>query len=173
MGDADPRRPRRARARSLGAGEGDGDTRFVVDAGSAAQVVVAPLADAPEEQAVVAPRDATRQAIGYTVGGAGLVAIGVGAVFGLSASSRNRDATRMCPNDLCADEPTRRTASDTLASAHTAANISNVLIGGGLLLVAGGVVLLLTAPRTPVTASMRAAPVIVSGGGGMALAGQW
>lgn len=159
-----------------GPGKTRGTHKFVVGAnGAASRVVIAPLVDAPPEPSALAPgpRDSTRRAIGLTVGGAGLVAIGVGAAFGLSASSKNRDATRLCPNDVCADEATRRTASDTLADAHSAATVSNVLIGGGLVLVAGGVVLVLTAPRAAPVTALRATPTLLAGGGGFGLSGEW
>jgi hypothetical protein len=148
--------------------------RFVVgSSASSSKIVIAPLADAIEPSRIAPAPDPTRRTLGYVVGGTGLVAVGVGVLFGLNASAKNRDATRRCPNDVCADEATRAGASDTLASAHTSANVANVLVGAGLLLVAGGAVLVLTAPKAASAAFVRPAPLLVAGGGGLGLGGAW
>jgi hypothetical protein len=132
--------------------------RFTVAASGDAheqRIVVASLGDAPEERVIgplapAAEPNRTRRAIGFGTVGIGILATGIGAIFGLNASSKNRQATRMCSNDVCADEATRVMASDTLASAHSSAVAANVLVTAGLVAVAGGLVLVLAAPRAAV-----------------------
>ena len=85
----------------------------------------------------------TRRLIAYGVGGAGVVAIGVGTVFGLRAKSKWDDAR----DGHCRDDGGCDLAGVELTrSARKAGDISTVafLIGGAA--IAGGVVLYLTAP---------------------------
>lgn len=112
----------------------------------------APIADGSEDSR------STRRTLGYILGGAGLVSLGVGLVFGLSANGSKNDAYDRCPNDLCASEADRQGASDSLSSADTSATISNVLTIAGGVFVVSGVVLYLTA-RSPSPTTDRASRV--------------
>ena len=80
--------------------------------------------------------------IPWIVGGAGVLALGVGTVFGLKAISNADDARQMCPNGHCTDAAGETAASD----AHTQATISNVSFVIGAAAVATGVVLYFTLP---------------------------
>jgi serine/threonine-protein kinase len=82
--------------------------------------------------------------IALGVAGVGLVAIGVGSVFGVTAMSKWNDSNAHCPSSVC--------DAQGVASAHdakSAAVISDVTIGVGLAAVAAGAVLyFLGAPKT-------------------------
>jgi hypothetical protein len=104
--------------------------------------------------------------VGWIVGGVGLVGIGVGAVYGVTAmddkSSAHCDAHNVCD-------------AGTASGIKSAANISNVgWIAGGVL-VAGGAGLVLFAPRGGggTKAGLRVAPLVAASGGGLVAAGQW
>jgi hypothetical protein len=80
-----------------------------VTVGSTAATVnveVPPLRSLPkaDELALERSRQATRRTAGLVVGGTGLVAIGVGAILGLQAIVKIRDAHDLCPHGgACAD----------------------------------------------------------------------
>ncbi|MDP9150776.1 MAG: hypothetical protein M3O36_12670 [Myxococcota bacterium] len=81
----------------------------------------------------------TRQILAIVAGGAGVVGLGVGSVFGLMAKSKGKEAATACPND-CADQNGVNLWND----AKTTARISDfafILGGAGL---AGEVALWLT-----------------------------
>jgi hypothetical protein len=94
----------------------------------------------------------TQRWIGYAVGVAGLVGLGVGAVFGLEAKSKN-DASNAghCDSTGC-DPEGFATRNDAISSAR----VSTVafVVGAGML--AGGAALVLTAPSTPQAAAPQA-----------------
>lgn len=99
-----------------------------------------PSTSAPPAPAAV---DEHRSPVPWIVGGAGVVALGVGTVFGLKAISNADDARELCPNGQCNDPAGQKAADD----AHTQATISNVafIVGGAA--VATGVVLYFTLPK--------------------------
>jgi hypothetical protein len=93
-----------------------------------------------------APRTWTAQRIvALGVGGAGVVALGVGAGFGLKAVSKNKDAEQLCPASPRCDDPRGVTLTEDAKRAATISTIS--FIAGGAL-IAGGVVLYLTGGPT-------------------------
>ena len=159
---------------------------FVVGAVSDRQTVaIEPLEAAPiepvdEQAAAERERLATlrsRRVIGFTLGGVGLVAAGVGLVFGVLASKENKEVASTCPNDLCANAGAQSQAEGSLSSARTFATLSNITVGVGSLLLASGAVLVLTAlpgksAATPSSsAALRIVPAPLANGGGLFLAG--
>lgn len=96
---------------------------------------------------------ATQRILGLGVGGLGLVSVGVGAVFGLSAISKNDRADAACPAGACTPEGVSL-GEDALRQA----NVSTVFFVVGGVLVAGGAALFLTAPRGAVAAGVRPSP---------------
>jgi hypothetical protein len=76
------------------------------------------------------------------VGGAGLVALGVGGFFGARAMSKNDDAEEHCIGARCSN----KAGVDLTNEAQSAANLANVFVVGGALLATTGVILYLTAP---------------------------
>ncbi len=130
---------------------------------------------APLQPAESQPKSNTRT-IGLVVGGAGVVALGVGVVFGLQALSKNSDAQDLCKAPAACANP------DAVAlgsEANTAANISNVGIGLGIVGIGVGTYLFLRSPSTPapVTATtkarIRVAPHVGSNNGGVTLYGSF
>ena len=97
--------------------------------------------------------------IGAVSGAVGLAGIVLGAVYGLSAQSKNDDSKSHCTGNVC-----DQTGKDLRDSALSRAGISTVsFIAGGALL-AAGLVLVLRAPSTPsetaATASTHERPSI-------------
>jgi hypothetical protein len=85
---------------------------------------------------------------GLIVGISGLALVGVGAGFGLSASSKADDVSRDCPNDRCVVQDAVQKRDD----ASRDATLSTIFFGVGLAAVAGGTVMVLLAPKTKTTA---------------------
>jgi hypothetical protein len=158
------------------------------DVADTASVDVAPLALAPYDKpgpsgggvdlatsdAVAAAR--VKRSIGLTVGGLGIAAVGVGAVFGIMAAGKSSDAKRICPDKHCATNSAEREASDAVGEATTNANVANVTIGVGAAMIVGGLVLVLTAkPPKPAEPTARAALRIDPrpNGAGLSLGGTW
>ena len=84
-----------------------------------------------------------QRTVGLVAGGAGVVAIGVGAFFGARAISKNDEAKEKgCGGSRCDS----REGLDLTDDAQSAATLSNVFVIGGAALAATGVVLYLTAP---------------------------
>ena len=109
----------------------------------------APLpSPSPAQPAEVPPSGwwTTRRAIGLSVAGAGAVGVGIGAVFGLLASSAWSQAKSACGGDptRCSDV---KTGNSDRATTLTDGTISTIgFIAGGALAVAG-LVVLVTAPH--------------------------
>ncbi len=104
---------------------------------------------------VDAPRSAPLT--GWIVGGAGAVALGVGAAFGLSSLSAYHDADRLCPlHQNCTDD-----ANSKRDRAETQAWVANIGLGLGLVGAGVGAYLILSSrrdasePRTAIHASPR------------------
>ncbi|MBS2018744.1 MAG: hypothetical protein JST00_38105 [Deltaproteobacteria bacterium] len=98
----------------------------------------------------------TQRWIGLGVAGAGVIALGVGAVFGARASSIWSDVEARCPDNRCTDP----TAPSDVEDARSAGNVSSALIIGGAALVAGGAVLWLTAPSRDRLRGIRVTPSV-------------
>jgi serine/threonine-protein kinase len=108
-----------------------------------APVNPAPQAVAPAPASKAAPAPAEHASpIPWVVGGAGVVALGVGSFFGLKAISNSNDARDICPKGVCNEAQGATAASD----AHTQAKLSNVFFALGATAVAAGVVLYFTLP---------------------------
>jgi hypothetical protein len=119
-----------------------------------------------------------RRVVGYTLGGVGVVAVGVGLTFGLFAANKNKAAGRPCPNDLCQTGDDESQAQSSLSSARTFATLSNLTVGAGALLVASGVVLVLSARpgkapvASPTATRVRILPAPMANGGALLLTGE-
>jgi hypothetical protein len=120
----------------------------------------APELTAPPPKAERNESGATR-IIGFSLAGAGVVALGVGVFAGLRAGALLDDA-----KDRCTDYPTNcsadaRAPNDDSASLATVSTIA--LVAGGVLLI-GGAVIVLAAPSTGANrASLRVGPGGVGG----------
>src|SRR5262249_54183559 len=85
--------------------------------------------------------DRGRRVAGFVIGGTGIVALGVGAFFGIEAIQKHSDAAALCPASPCSN-PTGVAIND---DARAYAAVSTVAIAVGIVGVGAGAVLLLTA----------------------------
>ena len=111
----------------------------------------------------------SQRTIAVVAGGVGIVAIGIGAVFGLNAKS-DLDASN-ADNHCRPDNHCDRTGFDLRGSFKSEALISTIgFVAGGLAL-AGGVALWLTAPRAG--PQVAVAPAVGMRDGGLVIRGLW
>ena len=110
-----------------------------------------------------------RRAAGFVVGGVGVVALGVGAVFGLRAIAKNHDSNAACPARDCANQA----ALDANADARSAANVANVAVALGIVGIGVGTYLVLTGQPSHATGSVRLAPYAAREQSGVLLSGAW
>jgi hypothetical protein len=131
-----------------------------------------PVADLVSSPASNTP--GSRRTIAYAVGGMGVGALVVGAVFGLRAFSKAHDSDSLCPQERCSREGV------TLNNqAKTAALVSDFTFGVGLVSVAISTYLLLTSAKatspvgTTLAHRIRIAPKVGPGSAGITLRGAW
>jgi hypothetical protein len=98
------------------------------------------------------PDGSGRRTVGYAVGGVGIVGLGIGSIFGISALGKASDANSACPDTRCANADAVRTNDE----AKTAATVSTVAFAIGAVAVAAGVYLVLSAPSSKKSATARA-----------------
>lgn len=127
--------------------------------GKTIDVVVPPLTDAPkpppppaaeipvEKPQPAPPPPSAQKTWAVVIGAAGLLGVGVGTYFGVSAFSSWSDAEKACPNKQCPNQNARATGTEAASSAGTAADLSTVLVAVGAGALVAGVVLWITAPR--------------------------
>ena len=111
-------------------------------------------AEEPEPAAESASPGQTQRTIGLVTAGAGVIALGIGAVVVLGAKSDYDDATSGCGTSCPRDRTTR--AND----ARDAANLGGIVLGVGLAAVAAGGIVFFTAPSSSSapSASLRVGP---------------
>ena len=130
----------------------------------------------PHESFTIAPDRGTngKHTVGLVVAGVGVVAVGVGAFFGVQALSKNGDAKALC--SAGATSCTNPEAESLSRDAVTSAQVANAVIGAGLLTLGVGAYLILTSPSTrtaPKPAAMRLTPLVGRELGGAVLGGAW
>ncbi|MEO7731861.1 MAG: tetratricopeptide repeat protein [Kofleriaceae bacterium] len=125
----------------------------------------------PVDDTPAAPPSKTRRYAALGVGGAGVVAVGLGLVFGAKASSSYSDAKKLCGDDMVCPAESFTQDQQLVSDARSSATISTVLVIGGGAAIATGVILYLTAPRGRERATARLVPVPHQGGAGLALTG--
>jgi hypothetical protein len=115
-----------------------------------------------------------KRAAGFIVDGVGLVALGVGSVFGVEAIQNRRDSDASCSGSVCRTQ----SSVDLNNDAQRFANYANVGIGVGIVGLAIGTYLVLTssAPK-PVAGStalgVKVLPAVRIGSSGLGLSGTW
>jgi hypothetical protein len=136
--------------RTITVGAKSDNVRVVVPALEDEPAVPAPVADAPAprpEPATEAP-PSSKRTVGFIVGGASIVALGVGGYFGVRALSENGNATSLCPA-TCTDPHAVSLSSD----ARSDARIADVGVVLGVVALGVGAFLVLTS--SPASASDR------------------
>ena len=111
----------------------------------------------------------------YVVAGAGVAALGVGAVFGLRAFSKWSDRNKNCPNSICND-----VAVSDANAADSAALVADIGIGVGLAAVVTGAILWYRSrpadragPGSASVAALSVSPAVTGHGGALVLDGHW
>jgi hypothetical protein len=90
-----------------------------------------------------APRGGAQRVVGLSIGGVGLVGLGLGAFFGMTAASKNDEAAQHCRDGTaCSAEGIRLDGE-----ARDAATISTIAFIAGGAAVVSGAILFFTAPR--------------------------
>ena len=90
--------------------------------------------------------------VGFATVGAGVAAVGVGAVFGVQALAKRSDAESLCASGFCEEG---RAANEEGVRASW---VSNVGIGIGLVAIAAGVYLLLRQPAGTTRSAVQSTP---------------
>jgi hypothetical protein len=144
-------------------------------------VSAAPTTPAPDDAATPLPRvddtapsrsGRTRRLIGLGVGGAGVLSVVVGSVFGVQAMGLKSDADDLCGGDIDDCTGDVSASQDKIDDARSKATLSTVFVGVGLAAVAGGAVLYFTAPSNS-ERSASLTPVIDGDQVGVALSGRF
>jgi hypothetical protein len=124
-----------------------------------------------------APSSGAQTTIGLVAGAAGIVAIGVGAVFGVMASSSWSSSQSECASPSDCSNHAQAVSDHDAASTEATVSTVGFALGGALL--AGGLVLWLTAPKdtspeaSSEARSIRVAPTVGRRGAGVALGGSF
>lgn len=155
-------------------------TRVAAKVGEQKTIVVPKLEKLPPQRVAAKPGPtvqrrepedkSTERTIAYVVGGAGVVAIGIGSYFGLRAISKNSDGEKHCNGKLCDAE-----GVELNEDADRAATISNVAFGIGIVAIGVGTYFFInslsdgkSAPAGSDTA-LRLTPAIGPKSGGLSL----
>jgi hypothetical protein len=117
-------------------------------------------------EATAAPNSA--RTVGWIVGGAGVVLLGVGTAFGFDALSLKNQAQLHCSGRLC--DPT---GMSTIEDAKTAGILSTVGLVAGVVATGAGAWLLLRRPAPANVAEATVAPFVAADRAGVALQGRW
>ena len=145
-------------------------------------VTIPPLEDAPAPaQAVTAPQGeavtadmssagASRRTLGLIVAGVGVVGLGVGTVFAITAKSKNDDSLGLC--DKVDPNSCPQGGVDLRDSARTAGTLATVSVGLGVAALAAGGLLYFTAPSGDKPRAMLV-PSAGPGTAGLALVGRY
>jgi hypothetical protein len=130
-------------------------------------VAVEPLA--PREERTNAPSSINgRRLVAITLGGAGVVAVGIGSVFGVVAVAKNGDSNA---NGHCNATSCDATGRDLRNTALSDASASTWLIGLGLPAIVGGGIWYLMEPSDGTRISLG--PMVGPSSGGLKVGGAW
>jgi len=148
----------------------EGENR-VIDVEPGLEIAVAPPPPPPadSETRSTPGDDSSLRTVSYVVGGAGVVGLGIGAVFGLRAASKWSDAQSNCKPNECGAGSKAQTEKDDASSAGT---ISTIAFTIGAAALVTGITLFVISPASktpPSTGSVRVAP----GWGGLVAVGRF
>lgn len=135
-----------------------------------------PPSEQPPARLVYQP-DSGRTVAGAVLGGVGVLGLGLGTYFGLTAFARRDEVRRACENGC--DGAERVAANDDNHEGRTFAHISTASFGVGLVSIGLGAYFLFTAPSAASAASAKVSrsfsiePRVGSGSGGLSVSGAW
>ena len=140
------------------------------NAAAAAPVPETPASAAAPPSGVATPPDSsgssgTLKTVGWVLGGAGVVGLGVGTIFGVIAMGDKNAAH--CVNNVC--------DAGTTGGIKSSALVSDVgwIAGGVLLAIGAGFVLSGPSGRHEPTAGLRVSPIITASGAGVVTGVSW
>ncbi len=121
-------------------------------------------------------RGSAQRMVGLIVGAVGVVGLGIGGAFAISAKSTYNSSLSDCLTN--APDECSQAGVNQRNSARSAGDVATVAVAVGAVAVAGGVVLWLTAPpkssaRLTQAASLALVPLVGDGLGGGMLRGTW
>jgi hypothetical protein len=111
----------------------------------------------------------TQRLVGLVVTGAGVVGIGIGAVFGVIAMNKENSAL----NGNCTGDRCNQQGVQLGQDAHSAATASTIAFGVGAAAVAGGLALYFLAPKNPSTPTVGLRASALPGGASLGIVGAW
>lgn len=112
----------------------------------------------------------TQRTIGLVVGGLGIIGVGVGTAFGLTAMSKENDATQHhCDATNHCDPQGVQLGKD----AQSAATASTIAFAVGGVALAGGLLLYFTAPKGSSAPTVGLRATALPGGGAFGIQGAW
>lgn len=135
-------------------------------------VAVIPVAQ-PVDTAPTGPRSKTRVYTAIGIGGAGVVATGVGILFGVQANSKKSDLESLCGSDLRCPEESFARGKQLHKDADSKAMQSTIVTAIGGAAIVAGVVVFLTAPREQEAPVARITPTVTNDGAGLVLTGSF
>jgi hypothetical protein len=161
--------------------------RVKIDPGPATQELVVKLVDASTPSAAPPPATApaaapardpeptstARRDIGFAIGAVGIVGIGIGTGYGLSALSKKNEYNDQWRGGACDTQPNCDAARDAKEQLDKAAIISTIGFVAGGIGVATGLYLVLTAPSSQQTNTVRIAPILARSATGVTITGSF
>ncbi len=136
---------------TLGAGA-DQQTLAVPELAAAPRPVTGPAPETPQPQSQASGGLGGRKILALAVAGVGVVGLGIGSYFGVTALGKNSSANSSpdCNQGGVAANCIRgSTGAQERNDAYSDANLSTIFLGAGAAFVVGGAVLWLTAPSAP------------------------
>jgi hypothetical protein len=122
----------------------------------------------------------TGRVVGFVVGGAGVVGLAVGTVFGLKTKSKTDAASEMCPGDHCKNDKELVEHQALVDEAKEARTVTIVSLAAGGVALATGLVLVLTSGGSSARGGasrpapgLVVAPAVASGELGVNFGGTW
>jgi hypothetical protein len=163
---------------------GDGSTATIdVPVLAPPQVASPAVAEGGPHQGEAPAREpsnrSAKRTIAIVVGGAGIVALGIGTYFGIHTLSQKSDADKLCGapsgTTACPTDAQTRGAQNELDSARTSSWVSTLGLGVGVVAVGVGAYLFLTggahAGGTTAASAVRVVPTLGPNAGGLSLSG--
>ena len=128
-----------------------------------------PVAEHVQPAAAPPPTDdgSLKRVVGFSVGGVGLVALGLGTYFGLRAAGQKSDAEKECSGKVCSQSGLQQ-----YEDAKTSGTISTIgFVVGALGLGVGGY--MLWTARSPSAPTARLVPNASTQAAGLRMEGTW